>query len=110
MKFKALLDHWRKEAAPPKTVQEYAVRLNLDDAARLHALTVLFPSRSVEQLVTDLLQAALDEVGAAMPYEPGPKIISRDDHGDPVYEDVGLTPRFAELTRDFKKTLEATTP
>ena len=29
-----------------------------------------------------------------MPYEPGPKVISRDDHGDPVYEDIGLTPAF----------------
>jgi hypothetical protein len=28
--------------------------------------------------------------------------------GDPVYEDIGLTPRFVELTRKFKKTLEAT--
>ncbi len=43
---------------------------------------------------------------AAMPYEPGPKIISRDDQGDPVYEDVGLTPRFVELTRKFKKALD----
>ena len=34
-----------------------------------------------------------------MPYEPGPKVISRDDQGDPVYEDAGLTPRFIELTR-----------
>ena len=46
---------------------------------------------------------ALDEVAAAMPYEPGPKVISRDDHGDPVYEDVGLTPRFVELTRKHQK-------
>jgi hypothetical protein len=43
-----------------------------------------------------------------MPYEAGPKVISRDDHGDPVYEDVGLTPRFVELARKLKKTLEAT--
>jgi hypothetical protein len=48
----------------------------------------------------------LDEIAAAMPYEKGSKIISRDDQGDPVYEDVGLTPRFIELTRKFKKNLE----
>jgi hypothetical protein len=52
------------------------------------------------------LHAGLDEIAAAMPYEPGPKIISRDDQGDPVYEDIGLTPRFVELTRKFKKSLE----
>ena len=42
-----------------------------------------------------------------MPYEAGPTIISRDDQGDPVYEDVGMTPRFVELTRKIKKSLKA---
>ena len=107
MKFKPLLDRWKKDAAPVRTAKEYAVRLNLDDAARLHALAELFPGRSVEEIVTDLLRAALDEIAAAMPYEPGPKVISRDDHGDPVYEDLGLTPRFVELTRKYKKSIEA---
>ncbi len=40
-----------------------------------------------------------------MPYVAGSKVISTDEQGDPVYEDVGLTPRFTELTRKFKKTL-----
>jgi hypothetical protein len=107
VKFKTLLDRWRKDAAPARTAKEYAVRLPLDDASRLHALLELFPGWSAEEIITDLLHAGLDEIAAAMPYEPGPKIISRDDQGDPVYEDVGLTPRFVELTRKFKKTLQA---
>ena len=106
MKFKSLLDRWKKTPAPARTATEYAVRLPLDDAARLQALAELFPGRSIEEIVTDLLGAGLDEIAAAMPYEKGPKIISRDDHGDPVYEDVGLTPRFVELTRKYKKKLE----
>jgi hypothetical protein len=106
VKFKPLLDHWRKDAVPARTAKEYAVRLTTDDAARLHALAELFPDRSIEEIVTDLLHAGLDEIVAAMPYEPGPKVISRDDHGDPVYEDIGLTPRFVALTRRFMKTLE----
>ena len=107
VKFKGLLDRWKKEQVPAKTAKEYAVRLSLDDASRLHALAELFPGCRIEHLITDLLHAALDEVAAAMPYEPGPKIISRDDQGDPSYEDIGLTPRFVELTRRFKKDLEA---
>jgi hypothetical protein len=83
------------------------MRLELDDAARLHALAEMFPGQSVEAIITDLLHAGLDELAAAMPYEAGPTVISRDDHGDPVYEDVGLTPRFVELTRKFKKSLKA---
>jgi hypothetical protein len=107
VKFKVLLDRWKKEAAPARTAKEYAVRLNLDDAARLHALAALFPDRRIEELISDLLHAGLDEVAAAIPYVAGPKIISRDDHGDPAYEDIGMTPRFVELTRRFKKELQA---
>jgi hypothetical protein len=107
VKFKSLLDRWKKLPAPAKTAQEYSIRLSLDDAARLHALAELFPGQSIEEILTDLLSAGLDEIAAAMPYERGPKVISRDDHGDPVYEDIGLTPRFVELTRKFKKNLAA---
>ena len=107
VKFKPLLDRWKKDAAPARTAKEYAIRLTLDDASRLHALGELFPGQPIEVLITDLLRAGLDEIAAAMPYEPGPKVISRDDQGDPVYEDVGLTPRFVDLTRKFKKKLGA---
>lgn len=106
MKFKPLLDRWKKEGHPERTAREYAIRLPLDDAARLHALAALFPGRTLEEIITDLMHASLDEIVAAMPYEPGPKVISRDDQGDPVYEDVGLTPRFEALTREYKKTLD----
>jgi hypothetical protein len=107
VKFKPLLDRWKKDAAPVRTAKEYPVRLELDDAARLHALAELFPGQPIDAIITDLLHAGLDEIAAAMPYERGPKVISRDDHGDPVYEDIGLTPRFVELTRKLKKSLEA---
>jgi hypothetical protein len=107
VKFKPLLDRWKRKPAPARTAREYSIRLPLDDAARLQALAELFPGCPVEEIVTDLLGAGLDEIAAAMPYEKGSKVISRDDHGDPVYEDVGLTPRFVELTRKHKKNLEA---
>ena len=107
MKFKPLLDRWKRNAVPVRTAKEYPIRLELDDASRLHALAELFPGQPIESLIADLLRAGLDEIAAAMPYEAGPKIISRDDQGDPVYEDVGLTPRFAELTRKLKKSLQA---
>jgi hypothetical protein len=105
MKFKALLDRWKKQPPPALTDREYAVRLALDDAARLHALADLFPGCTIEEIVTDLVHAALDEVVASMPYEPGPKVISSDDQGDPVYEDAGLTPRFIEISRRYRKSL-----
>jgi len=107
VKFKPLLDRWKKEAPPARTAREYAIRLDLDDASRLHALAELFPGQPLETIIADLLRAGLDEIAAAMPYERGPKVISRDDQGDPLYEDIGLTPRFVDLTRKYKKSLQA---
>jgi hypothetical protein len=107
VKFKPLLDRWKKIQAPALSAEAYAIRLPLDDAARLHALVELFPGRKIEEIITDLLHAGLDEIAAAMPYERGPRIISHDEQGDPLYEDIGLTPRFVELTRRFKKNLVA---
>lgn len=102
---KELLDRWQAQAAGRITTHTYPVHLDLDDAARIHALADLFPGRSREQIITDLLSAALGELGAAMPYVPGAKVISTDEQGDPVYEDAGLTPRYIELTRKYQKEL-----
>ena len=107
MSFRTLLESWRETAAAPRTVTEYAVRLPVDDAAQLQALTEMFPGRTAEQLITDLLAVALQEVATAMPYVAGQKVISTDEQGDPVYEDVGPTPRFMELARKNRKQLEA---
>ena len=107
MSFKDLLESWRENAAQPRTATEYAVRLPVDDAARLAALAEMFPGRTPEQFITDLLGAALQEIETSMPYIAGKKVISSDEQGDPIYEDVGLTPRFVELTRKNRKKLEA---
>jgi hypothetical protein len=103
--FKELLDSWRERAAIPRTARSYSVRLPVDDAASLAALAELFPGRTAEQLITELLSAALKEVAAAMPYVAGARVISTDEQGDPVYEDVGLTPRFMELARAHRRAL-----
>jgi hypothetical protein len=104
--FKALLESWQKSAPAERTVAEYAVRLPVEDAARLHALSEMFPGRTREKLIADLLSVALQEIAAAMPYVPGKKVISTDEQGDPVYEDAGPTPRFMELTKKNRKKLE----
>ena len=106
MSFKQLLDSWRESAAAPRTARTYAVHLALDDAAQLAALAEMFPGRAPEQLISELLGQALKAVAAAMPYVPGQRVISTDEQGDPVYEDVGPTPRFMQLTRDHRRALE----
>jgi hypothetical protein len=103
---KELLERWQTDAAARVTSHTYPVHLQLDDAARIHALAELFPGRTREQIITDLVSAALDDLAAAMPYVAGSKVIQTDEQGDPVYEDAGLTPRFIALTRKYQKALK----
>ena len=107
MSFKDLLESWRETAAAPRTADTFAVHLPLDEAAQLAALAEMFPGRAPEQLITELLGAALKELAAAMPYVAGKRVISTDEQGDPIYEDVGPTPRFIALTRAHRRGLEA---
>jgi hypothetical protein len=108
--FKELLDSWREGAAAPRAPKAYDVRLPVDDAARIAALAEMFPGRAPEQLITELLGVALQQVAAAMPYVAGKRVISTDEQGDPVYEDIGPTPRFIELARRHRQRLEQQSP
>ena len=107
MTFKALLDDWSNTIEPKKTDDAYAVKLRVEDAARIRALADLFPGIDHERVITDLLARALDEIEAAIPYEAGDEIIREDEFGDPVYADAGLTPRFLELVQSHKTELES---
>jgi len=107
MTFKTLIDTWSTETQPRKTEQRYSVQLDVNDAARVHALAELFPDVGEERIVTDLLSVALDQLEAAIPYEPGSEVIREDDYGDPVYADTGMTPKFMELVKTYKTKLEA---
>ncbi|MEL7310753.1 MAG: type 1 pili tip component [Pseudomonadota bacterium] len=102
MAFQDLLQRWQNTPAVNQSEQRYAIRLDVDDAARVEALAELFPGLNQESIIADLLHAALDAAEAAMPYEPSEEIIGRDDHGDPLFADGGLTPRYVELVRKLR--------
>ena len=105
MRIKDLLKEWEQQAGGKRTIEEYAVRLPLHDAARIHALAEMYPGRSPDDIITDLLSAALDELEGALPYVAGSRVIAEDDHDDPIYEDSGLTPRLLTLTRKYERML-----
>jgi hypothetical protein len=105
MSYIELLDAWAAEQKPLTTSETYAVHLPLNDAARLNALLEMFPGAERERIITDLLSVAFDQLEAAIPYVPGNKVIQEDDHGDPIYEDTGLTPRFLELVKKHRAAL-----
>ena len=101
-----LMKAWESSASGHLTAQEYRIRLPLHDAAKIAALVEMYPRRNETEILTELLTAALNELERAMPYVQGDRVIARDDQGDPIYEDVGPTPRFLALSREYRVALE----
>jgi hypothetical protein len=98
---KNLIKEWEARSKSRPLEKTVMIKMTAYDHARIRALSELYPGHSEEQLLAELLSAALDEVEATLPYVPGPKIVAEDEFGDPVFEDSGLTPRFYELTRKY---------
>lgn len=107
MRIAELLQRWNTSRPARPAARDYALRLPLRDAARVEALHLMYPQRNESQLMADLIRAALDELEVAMPYVPGARVIAEDDYGDPIYEDLGPTPRFYSLSHEILRKLAA---
>ncbi|MHA6494284.1 pilin assembly protein [Pseudomonas borbori] len=99
MKIRELITAWEKHAKGPLMPTRHHIHLDVESAARLEALAQMYPKRNVEQLVGELLGAALIELEASLPYVQGNRVVGTDELGNPLYEDIGPTPRFLSLAR-----------
>jgi len=101
MRVRELLSVWENSAQGDLTREHFSVRLPIEDAAKIQALAEMFPRRTAEEIITDLLSAALNEFESALPYVRGDQVVALDEEGDPLYEDVGPTPRYLQLIRKY---------
>lgn len=105
MKVTDLFDAWASAKKPAKTREAYSIRLNVSDAAKVEAFARLYPDVDAERIISDLLSLALAQAEEAIPYVPGKRVVREDEYGDPVYEDVGLTPKYHELVKKHSAAL-----
>src|SRR5476651_2619050 len=107
MKIRELARHWEQNAKGRLTKTSYAIHLDVESAARLAAIAEMYPKRHPEELLGELIGAALEELEASFPYVRGQTVVATDEEGDPLYEDVGPTPRFLALSRRHLHDLSA---
>lgn len=103
MKVRELLSEWKTTTDLWNGEVSYTLKLPAKDAARLEALASLYPAVDKQTLINQLIHAALEEIESTMPYIAGPKVVGHDEMGDPLYEDVGLTPEYLLLRARFAK-------
>jgi len=99
MNIQELIKLWETHASGALTQEEFSIRLPIEDAAKLKALAEMYPRRSITDIITDLLSSSLENIESSMPYICGTKVVARDEEGDPMFEDVGPTPRYLDLTK-----------
>src|SRR3546814_12715832 len=109
MKIRELAQHWEENAKGCLTQTGYTIHLDVEAAARLAAICDMYPKRQPEELLGELIGAALEELEASFPYIKGSQVVATDEEGDPLYEDVGPTPRFLALSRRYLHQLSSQT-
>ena len=106
MRVRDLLNTWQEATETGKKEHEFVVKLTRHETAKIAALAEMYPGKTPTDIVRDLLDAALQELEATMPYVPGDKVVAEDEQGDPIFEDVGPSPRFKDLLRKHLEILE----
>ncbi|KZX75085.1 type 1 pili tip component [Oleiphilus sp. HI0009] len=99
MRIKELTAQWEKQAKAIMTENEYSFRIPIEDAAKIEALAEMYPKRNKNEILCELISSALQELETAMPYIAGTEVAAIDEQGDPLYQDVGPTPRFLDLSK-----------
>ncbi|TCK07365.1 hypothetical protein [Marinobacterium mangrovicola] len=97
----SLLDELEHRAKRAANEREVTLKVDQEDLIRLKALAEVY-GIGIDELTACLLHNILMEVEAKLPYRAGKKIIRVEDD-DPVYEDIGPTPRYLEAKRRFEK-------
>jgi len=108
MKIQQLLKQWEQRTLNSEPLHEVNLTLPRYEVAKIHALQEMYPGKSADELLAELLVTALHELEAAFPYIQGDRVVAEDEDGDPIYEDVGPTPKFIELTRKHAERLGIT--
>ncbi|WP_152206182.1 pilin assembly protein [Marinobacter changyiensis] len=107
MKIKDLVKYWDKHARGRLTRDAYFTALSDQHHQRLEKLSALYPMKSSQDLIRDLVSAALDELETSFPYQQGTKVVAYDEDGFEIYEDRGLTPKFVSLSQKHIQKLKA---
>jgi hypothetical protein len=87
----------------PKTTdtRQLTLRVPSEVFYKLQAFEELFPNRSRNEMISDLLSTALDAAGESLPSYDG-EVISILDNGEEIHEQVGPRLEFKRLCDSFR--------
>lgn len=82
--------------------RQVTVRIPADTFHKIQAMEMMFPHRSRNELIADLLATSADEFESSLPFESHQgKFLFEDQDGDSIYDSFITGPK-----RDFERFLE----
>ena len=98
---KNMLDDWEQHSSQVKEQVSTEVVLNKTDLIKIEALAETY-DLPASDLLANIISTALLGIEEQMPYVPGDKVI-RVEEGEPIYEDVGRTPKYMAAKARLEK-------
>ena len=110
MKIEQLINQWK--ALPQEVIEgeEYRLRVSYPEAAKIAAIQELYPGLTPQMVIHQLLVSALNSFEEALPYVQGSKVVGEDEFGDPIFEDIGDTPKYIKLKDKHHQRLTSSQP
>ena len=109
MKSNELHSVWSAPDNTRLTAKQFSFRLPVHVAAKLAAISEMYPHKTRTQIVGDLLSTAIEEWASNLPSVRGPKVGRVDAPGETPaisYEEVGPVAAFQRLTNTHYQELE----
>ncbi|MBT00324.1 MAG: hypothetical protein CMI01_16860 [Oceanospirillaceae bacterium] len=97
----ALLDELESRSRQVANERDVTLKIDQEDLIRLKALSEVY-GLTIDEVTACLLHQILLDVEEKMPYRAGNRIIRVEDD-EPVYEDIGPTPRYLEAKRRLEQ-------
>lgn len=92
---------WQQHLVKHLPQVDYEVAVDRDDVLKLEALAELY-QLPLNDIIANLISCSIQEAEQKMPYIQGNRII-RMEEGEPVYEDIGYTPRYLEIKQRLEQ-------
>jgi hypothetical protein len=99
---KDLVKVWSAPDNTRLTPKQISIRLPLHVAAKINAISEMFPAKTKTQLIGDLLAASLSEFAEGLSKEP----LEEEAGANPLYDECGTRGLYERLVRKHLEELE----
>ena len=103
---KDLIKVWSAPDSSHLMAKQWSIRLPILVAAKISALSEMYPNKSRSELISELLSTAIEELYGALPSYSGEQADIDPETGEEYFYERGQKETFRQLTNRFAKEYE----